>query len=919
MKRLLLVLGVCCLSAVQGFVGDSGPGDTVGGIQGTRHRVVVSTDIGGTDPDDFQSMVHLLVYADVLDIEGIISSPFGPGRKEHILQVIDCYAEDYANLKTYSDRYPTPDALRAIAKQGETERAPYAGVRGTTEGSEWIVRCARRDDPRPLHVLVWGGIEDLAQALHDARDIQPKLRVYWIGGPNKKWAPDAYQYIVENHPKLWIIEANATYRGWFVGGNQEGPWNNRTFVATHVAGHGALGDFFAGLLGGTMKMGDTPSVGWLLKGTPEDPSLGGWGGRFVRAWERPYVQFTRLTTAEDRMEHFGVLELVLPLGSDAPEEPEGRMVVENQSLIGHADGQGNLRFRFCSRDAKEFRYTIRSNVPSLDGKSGQITSVAPHPSVALHASPRFPNWWTDDPAPQFAEGPHIGAKTVSRWREEFLGDFSQRMLRCQALAATEQTPAASVPGQAPPLPPVLPDGIPAFPGAWGGGMFATGGRGGKVIQVTTLADSGPGSLRAAIGQEDPRIVVFRVAGIIHLESNLDIDSPDITIAGQSAPGDGICLAGHSLNINTRNVILRHLRVRRGRPEGGQGDDNIGGNPEGQVIVDHCSVSWGMDENISLYRYMKRMPDGSRVKLPAENITIQWCISSEALNPRNHAFGGTWGGRDATFHHNLFACNTGRNPSIGMGGEFDYRNNVIFNWRHRTMDGGDETSLVNVINNYYKPGPATNANMCSTIARIEQRNMYSPGRQWEVGGWYPQAAPRPGKWYVAGNVVEGYPEIAADNWKGMKLLDGDGTLDMARVNSPFEGWPVRQQTAEEAFRSVLAKAGATRPRRDAVDARIIELVRTGRQMTGNGIINDPREVGGYPEYSFCPDDVPVDTDGDGMPDEWEIAYGFDPNDSSDGAQDADGDGYTNVEEYLNGTGPREKIDYRNLGNNIDMMS
>ena len=203
-----------------------------------RHRVVISTDIGGTDPDDFQSMVHLLVYADVLDIEGLISSPYGPGRKEHILEVIDCYDKDYKNLRTYSDEYPSADALRSLTKQGETETAPYAGFRDSTEGSRWIVECARRNDPRPLHVLVWGGIEDLAQALHDAPDILPKIRVYYIGGPNKKWGPDAYQYIIENHPELWMIESNSTYRGWFTGGNQSGEWGNEQFVKAHIAAHG---------------------------------------------------------------------------------------------------------------------------------------------------------------------------------------------------------------------------------------------------------------------------------------------------------------------------------------------------------------------------------------------------------------------------------------------------------------------------------------------------------------------------------------------------------------------------------------------------------------------------------------------------------------------------------------------------------
>jgi hypothetical protein len=248
------------------------------------------------------------------------------------------------------------------------------------------------------------------------------------------------------------------------------------------------------------------------------------------------------------------------------------------------------------------------------------------------------------------------------------------------------------------------------------------------------------------------------------------------------------------------VILRHLRVRRGDPRGGQGSDNIGGNPEGQIIIDHCSTSWGMDENISLYRYMKKMPSGPDIKLPTENITIQWTISSEALDAKNHAFGGTWGGKDATFHHNLFASNTARNPSIGMSGDFDYRNNVIFNWRHRTMDGGDETSRINVINNYYKSGPATNANMINVIARIEQRSMYSPGSLWREGNWFPKEENRPGKWYVAGNIVEGHPEVTDDNWKGMR-----GPVEIARVRTPFEGWPVAQQTAEDAYVSVACPA------------------------------------------------------------------------------------------------------------------
>ena len=475
--------------------------------------------------------------------------------------------------------------------------------------------------------------------------------------------------------------------------------------------------------------------------------------------------------------------------------------------------------------------------------------------------------------------------------------------------------AAPERGQIPPhITRMPPTGVPAFPGAWGGGMFVTGGRGGQVIAVTNLEDSGPGSLRAAIDAKGPRIIVFRTAGTIHLQTNLDINNPDITIAGQSAPGDGVCIAGLSLNINTHNVILRHLRVRRGIPRGGQGSDNIGGNPEGFIIVDHCSTSWGMDENLSLYRHMLKMPEGPDIKMPTEHLTIQWCISSEALDAKHHAFGGTWGGKDSTFHHNLFASNTARNPSIGMSGHFDFRNNVIFNWAHRSIDGGDETSLVNIINNTFKPGAATHPDMRSTMVRIESRNMYSPGSLWREGNWYEAEEKRPGKWYVAGNAVEGSPEVTENNWKGMR-----GPEQLARVNTPFESWPILQQTAGASYESVLSLSGATLPRRDAVDTRVIEMVRSGKTGPNNGIVGDPAEVGGFPTLSFRSEDVPVDSDGDGMPDSWELKHGLDPKNPADGVLDSDGDGYTNVEEFLNGTDPREKLNYRNLANNVDTIS
>lgn len=396
-----------------------------------RPRVVVSTDIGGTDPDDFQSMVHLLLYADVLDLEGILSSPFGPGRLEHILQVIQHYEKDYPNLKTYSSQYPSPDALRAISKQGAFDSPGPAGVGKPTEGSAWLIQCARRPDPRPLHVLVWGGIEDLAQALHDAPDILPKLRVYFIGGPNKMWSVDAYNYIEQHHPKLWIIEANSTYRGWFVGGNQQGEWGNASFVAAHIAGRGALGEYFSTHLKGVIKMGDTPSVGWLLHGKPDDPSQPGWGGRFVRIWDGRKTIFDHLTTESETAEAFGVAEFAIPLPAGMTRDHSARVLFDNRITVNSTNDGRTLHFRFSPRDAKIWSYVITSDFAPMNGQSGRFTAVPPPPARTSRPSTLHPNWWIDDPAPSAAEGVHAGARSVSQWREDFLRDFALRMLRCQ--------------------------------------------------------------------------------------------------------------------------------------------------------------------------------------------------------------------------------------------------------------------------------------------------------------------------------------------------------------------------------------------------------------------------------------------------------------------------------------------------------
>ncbi len=430
MVRPCLLFVACALLPAGGTAGED-----AGALSGNRFRVIVSTDVGGTDPDDFQSLVHLLVYADLFDIEGLISSPYGPGRREHILRVIDCYERDYPKLKTYSAKYPSPESLRALAKQGAVESPGPAGVGKPTEGSEWIVRCARRPDPRPLWVLVWGGLEDLAQALHDAPDILPRLRVYFIGGPNKMWSADAYDYIEQHHPKLWMIEANSTYRGWFVGGNQTGSFGNAGFVKTHVAGRGCLGDFFASLLAGRLKMGDSPSVAYLLRGAPENPGLPGWGGRFVRVWEGRKAVFDRMTSQSDQVELFGIAEFHLPLPAGMTARHSARAIFDGRVPVAVLNDGKRLRFRFSPRDPKVWSYVLRSDFPGLDGQTGSFTAVQPAPERTNRPSTRHPNWWTDDPDPAAAEGIYAGARHVSRWREQFLQDFAARLSRCAAPAS----------------------------------------------------------------------------------------------------------------------------------------------------------------------------------------------------------------------------------------------------------------------------------------------------------------------------------------------------------------------------------------------------------------------------------------------------------------------------------------------------
>ncbi len=259
---------------------------TGGALAGERPRVIVSTDIGGSDPDDFQSMVHLLLYADVLDIEGIISSPPEGGRVAHIQETIDAYAHDYPNLRSHNPDYPAPEVLRQLAKQGAYKAAPSEGFSQASEGSDWIIGRAKADDKRPLYVLVWGSITDVAQAVHDSPDIKKTLRVYSIGSWNTAKDRAAREYLYKSHPDLWWVEADTTFRGMYIGGTQNDDLGNRPFLKLHVSGHGALGDFLVAKKP-DIKMGDTPSVLYLLRGDPNKPSSDHWGGRFVKTDHGP--------------------------------------------------------------------------------------------------------------------------------------------------------------------------------------------------------------------------------------------------------------------------------------------------------------------------------------------------------------------------------------------------------------------------------------------------------------------------------------------------------------------------------------------------------------------------------------------------------------------------------------------------------
>ena len=447
------------------------------------------------------------------------------------------------------------------------------------------------------------------------------------------------------------------------------------------------------------------------------------------------------------------------------------------------------------------------------------------------------------------------------------------------------------------------DGIArAFPGAEGGGMYVTGGRGGKVYHVTKLTDDGSeGTLRYGIEKESrPLVIVFDVAGVIPLSKALKIQNGNVTIAGQTAPGDGICLRNYNFRIAASNVIIRYLRFRMG-DEAQTEDDALnlytGENNIENVIIDHCSLSWSTDECGSFYGMT--------------HFTLQWCILSESLRNSihekgKHGYGGIWGGANATYHHNLLAHHDSRNPRIDhdyvstLKGPVSLINNVIYNWGDNSCYGGEskpgsEYKKYNIVNNYYKPGPATPSGKVRFLDPTTHCKNCDSAHPDQVV---------PGHFYMTGNTMDGKDDYTADNWSGKATTASASLIGTIKADAFFryeKESALSMHSAQDAFSQVISFAGASL-KRDSVDERVTKEAKDGiftflgSNGSDKGFIDTQSDVGGWPSYNGT---KLTDTDGDGIPDAVEDAWGLNKNVAADGAAvtlDKNGR-YTNLEMYL----------------------
>ena len=440
----------------------------------------------------------------------------------------------------------------------------------------------------------------------------------------------------------------------------------------------------------------------------------------------------------------------------------------------------------------------------------------------------------------------------------------------------------------------------------GGGANATGGKGGTIYIVSMLEDSidpgenkpVPGTLRYAVEQGDARIIVFQQAGIIHLKKPLTISKGNITINGQSAPGTGICIADYPLIIKeTENVIVRFLRFRMGEAGSVKNNteyDAVSVNNSKRVVLDHLSCSWSVDECVSCY--------GNT------DFTMQYCFVTESLRKSvhgkgTHGYAGIWGGGNASFHHNLLAHHDSRNPRFDhdyvdsrIAGPIDYVNNVVYNWGGNSAYGGEGSTRgaggrhINFVANYYKPGKATNSKVRTRL--VDPWTSCSNCIDACGGSVVPPVL------YLTDNTMDGSDEVTADNWKGSTYTGANARTDVRWTDGMTA--LIKEQTAAEAYETVLAKAGCSL-QRDAIDTRIVSEVRNGNYTyegsngSSGGLIDTPSDVGGWPEYTGT---KALDSDYDGIPDEWEAERGLNPNSYADGRTQTLVPGYSNYEVYLN---------------------
>ena len=399
-----------------------------------KPRILVSTDIGGTDPDDNQSMTHLLMYSDRFVIEGLVSSPsYGNGSKVEILRMIDLYEKDLPKLKQHQKGFATPAYLRSVTKQGRRGNAPYIGYATATEGSNWIIKCAKKKSTQPLWILGWGGLEDLAQALHDAPEIQTKVRVYWIGGPNKKWSANAYAYIAKNFPALWFIEVNSSYYGFFSNNTILDSIKTTDYYDKYIQSAGNLGKDFKTYYNGEVKMGDTPSLLYMMDGDPANPMRESWGGSFEKFSHSPRVVFNRMTTVTDTIAFCTVVEFNL-------EGPEINIPADSvcfwmetpykntvQRWAGYYVGKGLYGLKYVPKQAEVLSYRVTSEVPDFPLRAGMLVVDNRWPGKNNPADYKLgANWYTDKDDPQLYDGKIQGGQTVSKWRGEVLQDWAKR-------------------------------------------------------------------------------------------------------------------------------------------------------------------------------------------------------------------------------------------------------------------------------------------------------------------------------------------------------------------------------------------------------------------------------------------------------------------------------------------------------------